>query len=96
MSNRLENCSYIMRAKSLLGQVEIAGRTTGIEIQPVIMVGGPDEIDATFAALAREAVDAVVVQGTAAFSASSRLFGLNSEAKKARTKQSSANIVRRR
>jgi hypothetical protein len=79
-----------MRAKSLLGQVEIAGRTTGIEIQPVIMVGGPDELDATFAALARERVDAVVVQGTAAFSASSRLFDLNVEAKVPRMKRSSS------
>jgi hypothetical protein len=58
------------------------------------MVGGPDELDATFAALARERVDAVVVQGAAAFSASSRLFDLNGEAKTARTKQSNATIMR--
>jgi putative ABC transport system substrate-binding protein len=48
-------------AKSFVEQVQLAGRITGIEIQPVIMVHGPDELGAAFAAMARERADAVVV-----------------------------------
>jgi putative ABC transport system substrate-binding protein len=49
--------------KSFLEQVHLAGRTAGVEIAPVAMARGPDEVDAAFAAMARERADAVVVQG---------------------------------
>jgi putative ABC transport system substrate-binding protein len=49
--------------KSFLEQVHLAGRTAGVEIAPVAMARGPDEVDAAFAAMTREQADAVVVQG---------------------------------
>jgi putative tryptophan/tyrosine transport system substrate-binding protein len=49
--------------KSFLEQVHHAGRTAGVEIAPVAMARGPDEVDAAFAAMARDRADAVVVQG---------------------------------
>jgi putative ABC transport system substrate-binding protein len=49
--------------KPFLEQVQLAGRTAGIEIQPVAMARGPDEVEAAFAAIASERADAVVVQG---------------------------------
>jgi putative ABC transport system substrate-binding protein len=51
-------------SKSFLEQVQLAGRTTGIEIAPITMVRGPDEIDAAFAAMKKGGADAVVVQGS--------------------------------
>jgi putative ABC transport system substrate-binding protein len=45
-------------------QVQLAGRTIGIEIAPSVMVRGPDEIDAAFAAMKNEGAGAVVVQGS--------------------------------
>jgi len=49
--------------RSLLEQVQLAGRTAGIEIAPVAMVRGLDEVETAFAAIARERADAVVVPG---------------------------------
>lgn len=51
-------------AKAMLDQVRQAGGPTGIEIHPVVMVRGPDELEAAFATLARERADALVVQGS--------------------------------
>jgi putative ABC transport system substrate-binding protein len=45
-------------------QVQLAGRATGIEIAPSVMVHGPNEIDAAFAAMKREGAGAVVVHGS--------------------------------
>jgi putative ABC transport system substrate-binding protein len=53
-------------SKLFLEQVQLAGRTTGIEIAPAIMVHGPGEIDEAFAAMKKERADAVVVQGSLA------------------------------
>ena len=53
-------------SKLFLEQVQLAGRTTGIEIAPAIMVRGPSEIDEAFAAMKEERADAVVVQGSLA------------------------------
>ena len=50
-------------SKSFLEQVHLAGRTARVEVAPVALVRGPDEVDAAFAAMARERADAVVVQG---------------------------------
>jgi putative ABC transport system substrate-binding protein len=51
-------------SKLVLGQVELAGRIAGIEIQP-ITVRGPDlELDAVFATIAKGRADAIVIQGS--------------------------------
>ena len=60
----LTNAADPLFAKLVLDHVEVAGRLTGIKIQP-IMLRGPDlELDAAFAAMAREQADAVVIQGS--------------------------------
>jgi putative ABC transport system substrate-binding protein len=46
-----------------LEQVRSAGRTAGIEIQPVALARTPDEVEAAFSTMAREGAEAVVVQG---------------------------------
>jgi putative tryptophan/tyrosine transport system substrate-binding protein len=47
--------------KSFVEQVQLAGRTAGIEIGPVAMVRGIDEVEAAFAAMTAERAGAVVV-----------------------------------
>jgi len=49
--------------KSIVEQVQLAGRTAGIEIDPIVMVRGLDEVEAAFSAMARDRVDALVVPG---------------------------------
>ena len=52
--------------KPMLNQIQLAGETAGIKIQPVVMVRAADqidEIDAAFAAMARASAEAVVIQG---------------------------------
>jgi putative ABC transport system substrate-binding protein len=49
--------------KSIVEQVELAGRAAGIQIAPVVMVRGVDEAEAAFAAIAQAQAEAVVVQG---------------------------------
>jgi putative tryptophan/tyrosine transport system substrate-binding protein len=51
-------------SKPLLDQVHLAGRTTGIEIAPVVMVRGQDELDAALSTAKEGRADAVVVQGS--------------------------------
>jgi ABC-type uncharacterized transport system substrate-binding protein len=51
-------------SKQIFEQVRSAGRTTGIEIAPVPMVRGLDEVDAAFATMKKERADAVVVRGS--------------------------------
>ena len=46
-----------------LEQVRLAGRTTGIRIEPVAMARGPEEVEAALATISQEGADAVVVQG---------------------------------
>ena len=53
-------------SKPLLEQVQLAGRGTGIEIAPTIMVSGPLEIEAAFAKAKKEEAGAVVLQGSLA------------------------------
>jgi putative ABC transport system substrate-binding protein len=51
-------------AKLVIDHVSLAGRTTGIKIQPMT-VPGPDEgLDAAFAEMTRAQADAVVIQGS--------------------------------
>jgi putative ABC transport system substrate-binding protein len=51
-------------SKPFLAQVQLAGKSTGIEIVPAIMVHSPDEIDGAFAAMNKERAGAVIVQGS--------------------------------
>ena len=51
-------------AKLFLEQVQLAGRSTGIEIAPVVMVQGHDEIDTAFAGMKKDGAGAVVIQGS--------------------------------
>jgi putative ABC transport system substrate-binding protein len=53
-------------AKTMLDEILLAGKPTGMEIQPVVMVRGPDEFESAFETMLRERVDAVVVQGSLA------------------------------
>ena len=53
-------------AKAMLDEVLAAGRPTGTEIQPVVMVSGPDEFESAFMTMVRERAEAVVVQGSLA------------------------------
>jgi putative ABC transport system substrate-binding protein len=53
-------------SKPVLEEVLLAGRNTGIEIAPIIMVHRPDEVDAALAAMKKEGAGAVVVQGSLA------------------------------
>jgi len=53
-------------SKPFLEQVRLAGKSTGIEIAPAIMVRRPDEIDEAFATMKKEGAGAVVVQGSLA------------------------------
>jgi putative tryptophan/tyrosine transport system substrate-binding protein len=60
----LANAADPLFAKLVLDQAELAGRITGIEIQP-IMVRGPDEgLDVAFAAMVRGQADAIIIQGS--------------------------------
>jgi len=56
-------------AKSMLNEVLLAGRTTGTEIKPVVMVRGSDEAESAFATMVSERADAVVIQGSLAVKA---------------------------
>ena len=60
----LTNAADPLFAKLVLDQVELAGRITGIEIQPIMVRGPDEELDAAFAAMARGQADAVVIQGS--------------------------------
>jgi putative ABC transport system substrate-binding protein len=53
-------------AKAMLDEVLLAGRPTGIEIQPVVMVRGSDDLESAFTTMAKERADALVVQGSLA------------------------------
>ena len=56
-------------AKSMLNEVLAAGGATDTQIEPVIMVRGPEEADSAFATMASQRADAVVVQGSLAVKA---------------------------
>ena len=60
----LTNAADPLFAKLVVNQVELAGRITGIEIQPIMMRGPDEELNAAFATIARGRADAVVIQGS--------------------------------
>jgi glucose/arabinose dehydrogenase len=51
-------------AKLVLDEAERAGSITGIKIQPIMVRGPDEELDAAFAAMTREPADAIVIQGS--------------------------------
>jgi putative tryptophan/tyrosine transport system substrate-binding protein len=53
-------------AKAMLDEVLVAGGPTGLEIQPAVMVRGPDEFEGALTTMVKEQADAVVVQGSLA------------------------------
>ena len=60
----LTNAADPLFAKLVVDQVETAGRVTGIEIQPIMVRGPDEELDAAFATIARGRANAVVIQGS--------------------------------
>jgi putative ABC transport system substrate-binding protein len=60
----LTNGADPLFAKLVVNEVELAGRITGIEIQPIMVRGPDEELDTAFATIARGHVDAVVIQGS--------------------------------
>jgi putative ABC transport system substrate-binding protein len=59
----LTNAADPVFEKLVVEQVELAGRITGIEIQP-ITVRGPEELDAAFTTMVRRRPDVLVIQGS--------------------------------
>jgi ABC-type uncharacterized transport system substrate-binding protein len=53
-------------AKAMLDEVLVAGGPTGLKIQPVVMIRGPDEFETALTTMVGEHADAVVVQGSLA------------------------------
>jgi ABC-type uncharacterized transport system substrate-binding protein len=60
----LTNAGDALFAKLITAQAELAGRLTGIEIQPITVRGPDQELDTAFAAMAKTRADAVVIQGS--------------------------------
>jgi putative ABC transport system substrate-binding protein len=60
----IANAADPVFAKSFLEQAHIAGSGTGSEISTVVMVRGPDELEAAFAKVVKEKADAVIIQGS--------------------------------
>jgi putative ABC transport system substrate-binding protein len=60
----LANAKDPVFAKAMIDELVRAGGTTGTEIQPVVMINGPDELESAFATMVREQAGAVVVQGS--------------------------------
>jgi putative ABC transport system substrate-binding protein len=50
--------------KQIIEQIQLAGRTTAIKIDPIVIVSGVDQFDAAFAKMAQEGSDAVVVHAS--------------------------------
>src|SRR4029078_7583332 len=53
-------------AKAMLDEVLLAGRPTGIEIEPIVMIRGLDELESAYLTLSQQQANAVVVQGSLA------------------------------
>jgi putative ABC transport system substrate-binding protein len=51
-------------SKPMLEQIRLAGRTSGIDIAPEILVRAPDEIDTAFARMKNDGAEAVVAQAS--------------------------------
>src|SRR5262249_2365648 len=51
-------------SKQFVDLIQLAGRAIGIEIDPIMMLNGPHEIDGAFEAIGQARADGVIVQGT--------------------------------
>jgi putative tryptophan/tyrosine transport system substrate-binding protein len=51
-------------SKAFIDQLQLAGRATGIAIDPIMLLSGQNEIDGVFEAIERARAEAVVAQGT--------------------------------
>ena len=51
-------------SKLFVQHVQLAGRSTGIEVHPIIMLNGPNEVGGAFDAIEKARADAVVLQGS--------------------------------
>jgi len=60
----LTNSADPLFAKLVLDEAERAGSITGIKIQPIMVRGPDEELDAAFAAMTRAQANAVVIQGS--------------------------------
>src|SRR5262249_27109976 len=60
----LTNSADPLFAKLVLDEAERAGSITGITIQPIMVRGPDEELDAAFAAMRRAQANAVVIQGS--------------------------------
>ena len=60
----LTNAADPLFAKLVLDEAERAGCITGIKIQPIMRRGPDEELEAAFAAMARERAEALVIQGS--------------------------------
>jgi putative tryptophan/tyrosine transport system substrate-binding protein len=58
----LGNAANPVFAKAMLDEVLLAGGPTGTEIQPVVMIRTPEELDGAFMTMVRERADVLVVQ----------------------------------
>jgi putative tryptophan/tyrosine transport system substrate-binding protein len=60
----LTNSADPLFAKLVVDEAERAGSITGIKVQPIMVRGPDEELDAAFAAMKRGQADAVVIQGS--------------------------------
>jgi putative ABC transport system substrate-binding protein len=60
----LTNAADPLFARLVLNHVEVAGHLTGIKIHSITLRGPDEDLDTAFAAMARERVDAAVIQGS--------------------------------
>ena len=59
----LGNATNPVFAKAMLDELLLAGGPTGTEIQPVVMISAPEELDGAFTTMVRERADVLVVMG---------------------------------
>ena len=60
----LTNAADPLFAKLVLEQINVVGRATGIEIQPITVRGPDEKLEAAFAAMTNGRADAAVIQGS--------------------------------
>jgi len=60
----LGNAKDPVFAKAMIDEVQRAAGPTNTEIQPVVMIHGPDDLESAFMTMVRERADVAVVQGS--------------------------------
>jgi putative ABC transport system substrate-binding protein len=51
-------------SKPFIDQLQLAGKATGIAIDPIMLLNGPNEVDGSFEAMEQARAEAVIAQGT--------------------------------